>query len=454
MNWTHEIDTWIVVIGVLCSLSCALLGNFLVLRRLSMMGDAISHAVLPGLAVAFLLTGSRSGTGMLLGAVVAGLLTTVLTQWIHGFGRVDRGAAMGVVFTSLFAAGLILIVQVADSVDLDPNCVLYGAIELAPLDDTVFGGFRVPRAVPLLGFVLLVNVFVVVLFYKELKISSFDPALATTLGINANVMHYVLMVLVAVTAVASFEAIGSILVIAMLIVPAAAAHLWTERLGSMIVVSLVIGVASAVGGHVGAITVPGWLGLGVEDTTTSGMMAVVAGLLFGVTVLIAPRHGILSQVVRRAALDLRIVKEDVLGLLYRLDEMRVADRPAGVTSILRQVRGAHPMMTRLALLGLRWRGKVTRDTHGYGLTSPGRDQAAGLIRVHRLWESFLVRDLALPPDHVHRTAENLEHVTSASVAQALDEQTGHPHMDPHGKVIPSLEEASDGHDQAQPKRGG
>ncbi|MHC5005007.1 MAG: metal ABC transporter permease, partial [Planctomycetota bacterium] len=321
-SWTHAIDTWIVVIGVLCATSCALLGNFLVLRRLSMMGDAISHAVLPGLAIAFLISGSRASVGMFLGAAIAGVLTALFTQWVHGIGRVDRGASMGVVFTTLFALGLVLIVRAADHVDLDPGCVLYGSIELAPLDRVELGGVAVPRAALVLGGVLLLNATCVALLFKELRISGFDPDLATTLGINASVMHYLLMTLVAITTVACFESIGSILVIAMLIVPAAAAHLLTDRLGTMIAVSLVIAAASAALGHVAAITVPPWIGF--RGTSTSGMMATVAGVLFAGSMLLGPRHGIISRLVHRGRLRARILREDVLALLYRLEETPAA----------------------------------------------------------------------------------------------------------------------------------
>jgi manganese/zinc/iron transport system permease protein len=133
MSWT-TLDTWIVVAGALTAASCALLGCFLLVRRMSMMGDAISHSVLPGLAAAFLITGSRDSLPMLAGAVIVGLLTAGLTQGLSRFGDVEESAAMGVVFTSFFALGLVLIVRAADTVDLDPGCVLYGAIELSPLD--------------------------------------------------------------------------------------------------------------------------------------------------------------------------------------------------------------------------------------------------------------------------------------------------------------------------------
>lgn len=301
MEW-FSIDSWIVVVGVLAAIACALLGNFLVLRKMSMMGDAISHAVLPGLAIAFLITETRASLTMFIGAAVVGVLTAVFTQWISRFGNVDRGASMGIVFTTLFAAGLLLIVRAADHVDLDPGCVLYGAIELTPLDvvwrPEIFGVIlEVPRAALVLGGAVVFNLCFVLLFFKELRISSFDAELATTMGINANVMHYLLMTLVAITTVAAFEAVGSIIVIAMLIVPAAAAHLLTDRLGMMVFLSVLLAALSAALGHLSALVVPGWFGF--NDTSTSGMMAVMAGVIFAVVALAAPRQGILAKKFRR-----------------------------------------------------------------------------------------------------------------------------------------------------------
>lgn len=302
------IDTWIVVVGVLAAMSCALLGNFLVLRKMSMMGDAISHAVLPGLAIAYLFTHARASLTMFVAAAVVGVLTAVFTQWVSRFGNVDRGASMGIVFTTLFALGLLLIVQAADHVDLDPSCVLYGAIELTPLDvvwhlDFLGVELGVPRAVLVLGAVLLVNLLFVLLLFKELRLSSFDPELATTLGINANLMHYLLMTFVAVTTVAAFEAVGSIIVIAMLIVPAATAHLFTDRLITMVVWSLVLAALAAILGHISALVVPRWLGF--ESTSSSGMMAVAAGMMFTFALFFAPRYGIIvRRLGKGAAADL------------------------------------------------------------------------------------------------------------------------------------------------------
>lgn len=279
MNWS-ELDTWIVITGVLICLACALPGAFLMLNRQSMLGDGISHAVLPGLAIAFLLTNSRDILPMVVGAVIAGVLTAVLTQVVQRFGQVESGAALGVVFCGLFAVGLILIRVASDRVDLDADCVLYGSIETAVVDVN-----RVPRVALISGGLLLVNALLTVLFYKELRLAAFDPALATTLGFNAYAIRLGLTLVASVTTVLAFESVGSILVIAMLVVPAAAASLLTRKLNVMLALALLFAALSAVLGHVGAITLPGALGrmLGQPElgaTSSAAMMAVAAGVIF------------------------------------------------------------------------------------------------------------------------------------------------------------------------------
>lgn len=435
IDWV-ALDSWTVLIGALSGMSCALLGTFLVLRKMSMMGDAISHAVLPGLAAAFLITSSRGSLTMLIGAGIVGLLTTLLTQWIHSAGKVDTGAAMGVVFTVLFAIGLILIRRAADHVDLDPECVLYGALEYAVLDQVTLLGIEVPRAVLTIGGVFALNVLAVGLLFKELRITSFDPALATTLGINSTVMHYLLMTLVAVTTVAAFESVGSILVIAMLIAPPAAAHLLTERLAPMLWVSVLMAALAAIFGHAAALVVPPWLGFAGASANTAGMMGVLAGLLFGLAALLAPRHGVLSRLAHRMLLTLRIVREDILGLLYRLEE-RGRSAPRGALPRMLSETGSVSALTLfLAFRWLRARGLTRRDAGALHLTERGRAAALELVRSHRLWETYLDRNLELPSSHLHRPAAVLEHVTDTRLSEQLAESVADARHDPHGTEIP------------------
>jgi manganese/zinc/iron transport system permease protein len=437
-NWNWALDGWIVAAGTLSAVAAALLGNFLVLRRMSLLGDAISHAVLPGLAAAFFLSGSRSSVPMFLGAVAVGVLTAFLTEWIRRAGKVDEGAAMGVVFTSLFALGLVLIVQAADHVDLDPSCVLYGSIELTPLDTVSLGGLMIPRAVVTLGTVAVINAVFVLAFFKELKLSSFDPVLATTSGFSAGLIHYLLMMLVAITAVASFESVGNILVVAMFVVPPATAYMLTDRLPWMIGLSVLLAASAAVIGHAGALTVPAWFGY--QSTTTAGMMAVATGLGLVLAVAFAPRHGVVVKLIRQRLLSLRILSDDVLALLYRNGE---GDGGEGTNlDRMHSVLLADRWSLRCALAALRLRKEIDRSNRLYGLTTRGWMRARGLVRAHRLWEQYLVSEGGFGTGQIHDKAERFEHFTDRKLRAELDRATGIPQVDPHGKPIP--EESREG----------
>lgn len=410
-----------------------MLGNFLVLRRMSMMADAISHAVLPGLAIAFYVTHSRDSLWMFLGAAIVGVLTGAFTEIVHRLGHVEESAAMGVVFTTLFALGLVLIERTARDVDLDPGCVLYGNISLIPLDTISLFGWMVPRAAVSLSAILLVNAGFVALLYKELRLSAFDPALSNTLGFPSALLHYVLMALVAVTTVACFESVGSILVIAMFIVPAAAAYLLTDRLAVMVLLSLLIAVVAAFVGHVAAIGLPPLVGF--EDTETSGMIAVILGALFLAAMLGGPRQGLITRMFHRAALQLRIAREDIIGILYRLEETgRIADRAA-----LREALAFVGHGGLLRLLGLRMvfrEALAVEKQEGLLLTPKGRQEASAVIRSHRLWEAFLNRHFDLPIDHLHQSAEKTEHYLGPAMREAIAEELPDAGADPHGRPIP------------------
>ena len=432
MRWNWSLDGWIILAGMLAAVSAALLGNFLVLRRMSMLGDAISHAVLPGLAAAFFISGTRNSLPMFMGAVIVGVLTAFLTEWIRGMGKVDEGASMGVVFTSLFALGLVLIVQGADQVDLDPGCVLYGAIELTPLDMVVIGDLRIPGAVVTLGIVAAINSVFVWVFYKELKISSFDPALSTASGMSAGLMHYLLMTLVAVTAVASFESVGNILVVAMFVVPPASAYMLTDRLPIMIGLSVILASIAAVMGHIGALTVPAWFGY--QSTTTAGMMAVASGAILLLAVAFSPRHGIVIKWISQRLLALSILSDDIVAYLYRCEEREL---PATVAAAeLSQKLHAGSWSTHWAIKWLHRRGEIADSSAGFKLTDFGRDRARSLVRSHRLWEQYLSSQASVGRDRLHGKAEQLEHFTDRQLREQLDREMDVPSHDPHGTAIP------------------
>lgn len=280
---------WIILTASLVGLSCGMIGVFLILRKMAMMSDAISHTVLLGIVVAFLITREVSGVYMVIGGIFAGLLTAYLVQWLHSL-DVQHDASMGIVFTTLFAIGVILIATSTGNAHLDVQHALMGEITFIPFNSITIPLIgEIPKATLLLIIIFIVVLFFIIAFYKEWKITSFDPALAASLGIPVLFFHYLFMSLVSVTTVAAFDAVGAIMVVAMLITPAASAYLWTDRLLVMLILSGIFGVLSAVIGYYIAV----WI-----DTSISGSMAFATGLIFIVSFLFSPKHGIITKYIR------------------------------------------------------------------------------------------------------------------------------------------------------------
>lgn len=299
VNW-FPLDSWIVITSSLAAAACAIPGCYLYLRKQSMIADALTHAALPGVVGAFAFTGWLFSYGwishesewvvrqlaMFVGAVIAGLVTALLTQWVSHSGWVRGDAALGAVFTTLFAIGLIMLRQLADQSDVDLDCVLYGQLETIGLSHP-----RVPTEAWVCAGMLVFNVVAVAVLYKELMITTFDPELAGALGFRPMLIHYGLLAITTTTLVTAFEVVGSILVIGMLVIPPATASFLTHRLRPMLVWSVFFAVAASVLGHVISITLsaPVTRALGlpvVESVRTSGMIVVVAGLMLVVTALV------------------------------------------------------------------------------------------------------------------------------------------------------------------------
>ncbi len=264
------IEFWIILTGVLVGITCSLAGVFLILRKMSMMADAISHTVLFGIVLSFLITHTLSGIGMVIGAIIAGLLTAFLIQSLQA-SNIQEDAAIGLIFTTLFAIGVLLITLFAGNVHLDVEHVLMGEIAFVPWDKWTLFSITMPKAVWMLSFVLIIDVLYLVLFFKELKLSTFDPVYAATVGLPLAFLHYSFMTTISLTTVGAFDSVGAILVVAMLVAPAASAYLISRSVKGMIGYSVSFGIISAIVGYYLA----RWF-----DTSISGMMTVSLGGIF------------------------------------------------------------------------------------------------------------------------------------------------------------------------------
>ncbi|MBX2930200.1 MAG: metal ABC transporter permease [Saprospiraceae bacterium] len=272
---------WIILTGTLVAICGGLLGAFLLLRKMSMVGDAISHAVLPGIVIAYLLSGSREVLPMLVGAAAFGVFATVVIEALYRKARLQSDAAIGITFTGLFALGIVLISLFAGQVDLDLDCVLFGEIAYVPIDVWITpGGINMgPRAVWVTGGLLVLVLAMIGIGYKGLLLTTFNPEHAASIGISVAFWHYLLMSAVSVTTVVSFESVGAILVVAFLIVPPATAYLLTNKLKPMLALTVLFGLGAAVGGYYLA----SWI-----DGSIAGAMSVVAGVFF--TAALVAKH--------------------------------------------------------------------------------------------------------------------------------------------------------------------
>ena len=350
------------LIAVTAAVACALVGVFLVLRRMALMADAISHTVLLGIVLSFFVVQDLHSPWLLLGAALMGVATVGLVEALQRSGLVAEDAAIALVFPALFSLAVLLIGLYARNVHLDADVVLMGELALAPFERVTVFGLDLPQSLVVLAGILLFNLFCIGLFYKELKLSTFDPVLAATLGIAPALLHYGLMALVAVTAVGAFDSVGAVLVVALIVTPPAAAYLLTDDLQRMLLLSAGIGAGSALSGY--------WLARWL-DTNIAGSMALMAGVWFCVIWAAAPERGLVALLRRRARQRWQVA-ERVLALHLRSAEeegsTNLVDR---LPERLRwEPKFAHQVLRRAEANGL-----VQHQAGGLVLTERGRQQA-------------------------------------------------------------------------------
>lgn len=360
---------WIQVIGVLVAVACALPGTFLVLRRMALVSDAISHSILFGIVIGFMLLNVEVNNPLLIvTAAASGVLTVWLVEALTNTQRVAADAAIGLVFPVLFSAAVVLINLQFRNVHLDVDAVLLGEIAFAPLNRMRVMGVSVPVGVVVMSTMVALNIGFITLFYKELKLSTFDAGMAAALGFSPVVIHYGLMTLVSVTAVGAFDHVGAILVVALMIAPPATAYLLTDRLNVMLLLSAAIGAASAISGY--------WLARGL-NVNIAGSMATMTGVFYLLALVFAPQRGLVAQQIeayqrrRRFAVDLLLVH---LSQHEGRAEEALENEVAHVRETFNWGAGfAESTLGRAAA-----RGWVARQNGQLLLTEDGRERAAAL----------------------------------------------------------------------------
>lgn len=354
------------LIAVVVAVACALPGVFLVLRRMAMMSDAISHTVLLGIVIGFFLVEDINSPLLIVGAAAMGVITVSLVELLNRTRLVREDAAIGLVFPALFSLAVILISRLAGDVHLDTDAVLLGELAFAPFDRLVLGGRDVgPIALYSMLGILVLNLIFIVLFYKELKLATFDAGLAAALGFSPGIIHYALMGLVSVTAVGAFDTVGSILVVALMIAPPVSAYLLTDRLPTMLGLSVVFAAVGAVSGY--------WLAHWL-DANIAGSMATVLGLLFGVVFLLAPDRGIVALARRRARQKWEFAQAALAIHLLNHEGTSAAAEENRLDHLSHHLRWQAPFAAEVVQRAQR-RGLVERDNGRLLLTPDGRQLA-------------------------------------------------------------------------------
>jgi manganese/zinc/iron transport system permease protein len=409
--------------SMLLGISCGLLGAFLVVRRLALVGDALSHAVLPGVAAGFLWSQTKDPLAIFIGAVVAGLLGTIVVEGIKQTTRLKEDAALGLVLAGFYAVGICMVTMIQRL----PTGAKSG------IDKFLFGQAAAigPRDLQLMAVVAVLAISTVLVFYKELLVASFDAAFARSIGYPVRIIHYALMLLLAFSVVSALQAVGVVLVSAMLITPAAAAYLLTDRMHRMLLYAAVIGLVS---GAMGCFL--SFLG---SNLPTGPLMVLSGSALFTAAFLFAPRHGVVTRWWNQRSNAGRVRRENTLKTVYRILEDREF-HGEGVS--LRELAERRRETIEDA-------GRQARDLvrHGFAtfhaadpcvlLTPVGRQRAIELVRNHRLWELYLTHAAHIPADHVHEDAERIEHVLGEDVVRELERRLNYADTDPHGRPIPT-----------------
>jgi ABC-type Mn2+/Zn2+ transport system permease subunit/Mn-dependent DtxR family transcriptional regulator len=387
------------------------LGCFIILRRMAFIGDALSHAILPGVVIAFMIAG-KGHFALFLGAVFAGIVTALLIGFVNRNSRIKEDSAIGVIFIGMFALGILLISRLR-AVHLDLQHFLFGDPLGVSTGDLYLTG--------IIGVIIIASI---LLFYKQLLLTSFDPVMATAIGMNSGLVHYFLMGILSMTIVASLQAVGIILVVAMLITPGATAFLLTERLPRMIGLASAIGALAAIIG----LYISYWM-----NYSSGAAMVIVVTVIFLLTLVFSPKQGILTKAILRKRAQIRHLEEDILKAAYNFSqEKRSSTIPdiaeyLGITAEL--LSGLVQRLSKLRLVDPVNGGDLS-------LTDEGKKQALKLLRSHRLWETYLTEKAGLGWEHVDNEAERLEHDLPEELVDEIDERLGYPEHDPHGAPIP------------------
>ena len=425
--------------SMLLGITCGLLGGFIVVRKMALVGDALSHAVLPGVALGFLWNMSKDPVAIFVGAVLAGLLGAAAVHLIKHTTRLKEDTALGLVLASFFAVGICLVTMIQRL----PNGNKSGIDKFLFGQAAAIGEGDVKLMLVATGLAVLM----ILLFYKEFLVTSFDAGFARSVGFPVQAIHYGLMLLLAFAVVIALQAVGVVLVSAMLITPAAAAYLLTDRMHRLLALAALFGLCA---GALGA-----FLSFLRPNLPTGPLMVLAATAVFVLAFLFGPRHGVVARWWRRRSGAARIQRENTLKAVYHVLEAREFKGEGVSLRELAERRRETVEDARQQAVELRRHDFATlqQDGNAIYLTPEGWQRACAIVRNHRLWELYLTNAAHIAADHVHEDAEKIEHVLGEEVVRLIEKRLNYATHDPHGRAIPGLADLRRGEAPASPLPG-
>ncbi|WP_162052999.1 metal ABC transporter permease [Pontibacter pamirensis] len=411
---------YVTIGSVLLAASSAVVGCFTYLRKRALVGDAVAHAVLPGVCLAFILSGTKNPFILLIGAFITGWLSLICIDFITSRSRIKEDTAIGLVLSVFFGIGILLLTAIQHS----------GNAAQSGLDKFLFGKAASLVGEDLIAFSVVAVVLLVstIVFYKELTLLCFDQAYARTIGFPVRALELLLTTLTVFAVVVGIQAVGVVLMAAMLITPAAAARFWTDRLPVMLVLSALMGAFSGIAGAFVSYTAPAM--------PTGPWIVLIISMIAILSFALAPSKGWVARIIRQRRNRSQMLEENLLKLLYHLGEQKQAYTAVHTLQELLQRRAMPEKQARAGLHKLRNQGYVKKLPEGWQLTTQGQRRGQRVVRLHRLWELYLTQYLHLASDHVHEDAETIEHIITPELEQKLMEELSFPVLDPHSSRIP------------------
>lgn len=411
---------YVVMGSVLIAISSALVGSFTFLKKKALVGDAVAHAVLPGICLSFILTGTKNPIYIIIGAFITGWLSLILIDWITRWSKIKEDTAIGLILSVFFGIGILLLTMIQHS----------GNAAQTGLDSFLFG-----KAAALVGYDLYVFSVIsgillvaVIFFYKEFALISFDENFAKSIGFPVKRLELALTTLTVLAVVTGIQAVGVVLMAAMLITPSAAARFWTNKLPIMLLTAAGFAAFSGVSGAYISYIAP--------SMPTGPWIIMVISLIAIISFFFAPEKGICYNLIKQRSIRQRILQENILKLLYQLGEREnnyLTER--SINDIL-QKRKIKTSALQRGLRHLTRQGFLTHNKQAWQLTPEGKTKGQRIVKLHRLWEVYLTKYLRIAPDHVHEDADNIEHFLTPELEKRLESLLDYPQSDPHSSTIP------------------